>query len=70
MYIFHVEDHDESHAEYDTVNGCIDVWLGSFFDIWSLVGTLIHEDIHYVLGESGLNTTEKQDHYIMKLLLF
>jgi len=70
--VFHTEENEDSYAEFDEVNDYIEVWLGNFYDIWTLLGTIIHEVIHQEIDRAmyPYETTEKQDHYIMPRILF
>ena len=36
---------------------------------YALIGTILHEELHVLISETGYQTTEKQDHFIIPRLL-
>jgi hypothetical protein len=71
---FHLEDNDEVHAEYHPALGIIDCYLSGHLTEWDLYGTEVHEELHRVIDEAvgadGLETTEKQDHWVIQRICF
>jgi hypothetical protein len=72
----HIEpgDSDESMAEFYPYDGSTTWWLGGHLTEWDLTGTEVHEEMHRIieecLGNDGIETTEKQDHWIIQRLCF
>lgn len=70
----HVEEGEDSFAEYHPHDGTTEWWLGGHLTEWDLTGTEVHEELHRVIdeaiGDDGIETTEKQDHYIIQRLCF
>jgi hypothetical protein len=69
MYVFDFED-SENFGEYDPVEDIIYLNMPKMDSDYALIGTIIHEDIHKAIVNSGEETNEEQDHWVIKKLLF
>ena len=67
---FHVDETDDTHGEYHTHDGIIDIFLQGHFTEFGLYDTIIHELLHQAIEETGTITTEKQDHWLIQRLCF
>ena len=56
-------------GEYTPHDGSILINLASMENRDAFMVTLIHEVLHRAIDETGENTTEKQDHYIIPQLM-
>ena len=71
---FVIEDHDDDkpyscvHGEYTDHDGTIII---NCFELSApeIVNVIIHEVLHKVINETGIHTTEKQDHFIIPHLM-
>ena len=60
------------HGEYHPHDGTTEIYLAGHMTIYGLIDTLIHEAMHEAIdwGMGELESTEKQDHYIIPRLCF
>jgi len=70
MIHFIIDKDLDSSGEYWTHDGIIVINLAFISDPYELISTLLHEELHRCIEESGITTTEKQDHFIIPRLLF
>ena len=70
MIHFIVDKEQEISGEYWTHDGIIVINLALIDSPYELISTLLHEELHRCIEESGEITSEKQDHYIIPRLLF
>ena len=61
---------DCNFGEYWSHDGTVIVNLALSDSYYSLISTILHEELHRCIEETGWITTEKQDHYIIPRLLF
>ena len=65
-FYFKLSDNKRKHAEYDDINDIIEVYLGTFDHPELMVKILEHELIHACIVNADIDTTQEQDHFIMK----
>ena len=57
-------------GEYWSHDGVVIINLANMDSIYELISTILHEELHRCIEETGEVTSEKQDHYIIPRLLF
>lgn len=57
-------------GEFYPYDGTITINLAKIDSVWEYVNTEVHEWIHKLIEETGTETSEDQDHYIIPKLLF
>ena len=57
-------------GEYWSHDGTVIINLANVDSIYELISTILHEELHRCIEETGQVTSEKQDHYIIPRLLF
>jgi len=62
-------DLDCIYGEFYETDGTYVINLAKVDSIHTLIGTLDPEEIHLAINETGQQTTEKQDHYVIPKLL-
>ena len=62
-------DLDCIYGEFHESDGTYVINLAKIDSIHALLGTIDHEEMHLAINETGHQTTEKQDHYVIPKLL-
>lgn len=62
-------DMDCVFGEFYESDGTIMINCAAIDSPFALIGTILHEELHALISETGHNTTEKQDHFIIPRLL-
>jgi hypothetical protein len=57
-------------GEYWSHDGTVIINLALIDSPYELISTIIHEELHRCIEETGEVTKEKQDHFIMPRLFF
>lgn len=57
-------------GEYWSHDGTVIINLANVDSIYELISTILHEELHRCIEETGQVTSEKQDHYIIPRMLF
>ena len=61
---------DCTFGEYWSHDGTVTINLALIDSPYELISTILHEELHRCIEETGEVTSEKQDHYIIPRLLF
>ena len=61
---------DCNFGEYWSHDGTVTINLALIDSPYELISTILHEELHRCIEETGEVTSEKQDHYIIPRLLF
>lgn len=69
-HVFDYSEDPDDFGEYSDYDDSIKIYVEKLDSWWALIGTIVHEDLHRAIVNTGMETKEKEDHYIIKLLLF
>jgi hypothetical protein len=70
MIHFIVDKEQDISGEYWSHDGTVIINLALIDSPYELTSTILHEELHRCIEESGEITTEIQDHYIIPRMLF
>jgi len=62
-------DMDCIYGEFYESDGTYLINLCKVDSIYTLIGTILHEEIHVAINETGHRTSEKQDHFVIPKML-